>query len=60
MKVLIETQIFYGIQGDFTLILEVCGYNVIVKEVGPTIQVLHSPQTQSKPLPLEGLDFGFE
>ena len=39
MKFLIDIDIFYNIHGDFILTLGDYGYRVIVKEVGPMIQV---------------------
>ena len=65
MKVLVVTDILYTIKVDLILQLEDSEYNISIKEVGPSIQVIQDVQTKSKPLSTEAIDsndhaLGFE
>ena len=64
MKIIVETDRMHSIKGDIILTIEDLGFRIVVKEVGPAIQVIQKIQPRSTH-PLEATDsndgvLGFE
>ena len=55
MRLLIETDILFFIEGDFILTIEELGFRVIVREVGSVSQTMQRPH-HSKSHPEAGAD----
>ena len=55
MKVLIVTNNFRTIEGKILLSLEDAGYRIMIKELGPTIQVLGNGPTLENPPSIEAI-----
>ncbi|KAJ8423433.1 hypothetical protein Cgig2_010127 [Carnegiea gigantea] len=55
MKVLIVTDIFRTIEGEILLSLEDAGYRIMIKELGPAIQVLSNGPMPTNPPSMEAM-----